>query len=127
MIHARLRALGLLAVSAVVGYGSQPSTPVELSVADAVTILESDLVELGIDGTVAAAEEGSFMLGAYPRASVLWHLRLSDQPSIQHMEDLATRAAELREGWVWISVGDGEGGVKLHAFPDQSGEGTESR
>lgn len=70
--------------------------------------LQAYLETIQLTATLQVKEEGALMLGAYPRAKVLWAIRVTepaisadDQPLL---EDIALAAYCLRSGWVWLNI-----------------------
>lgn len=119
-------AVGAVAIGALVAAGGLSSSQRPAASLDAVPLLADKVVELdrelaraGIAASVEAVEEGSFMLGAYPRSRVFWRIRLEAPVSEAQLQRVADKALRLRAGNVWFSVPDGEGRRRLVTYSDQ--------
>lgn len=90
---------------------------------DARNVLGEYLHNAGFSVQIDLREEGSFMLGAYPRSDVLWSLRILE-PSIMTdeivLEQIALAAFCLRQGWVWLSIGTRSGERELLSYSQET-------
>ena len=91
-----------------------------LLVAEAKQQLQTYLQAKAITANVEAKEEGAFMLGAYPRAQVLWSIRISQPPlttaDTNIMDDITLAAYCLRSGWVWLNITDPSGDTTMVSY-----------
>ncbi|HUH07523.1 MAG TPA: hypothetical protein VML96_06910 [Egibacteraceae bacterium] len=121
----RRAALGALAIVALfaagLSFAGRPAAGLDAGplLADSVAELDRALADAGVAADVEAVEEGSFMLGAYPRSRVFWRIRLHAPATEDQLQRLADDALRLRTGTVWFSVPDDEGRRRLVTYSDQ--------